>query len=56
MKDKTEIMRELQGLMDQYDTMPANSAFREILLAKIEMLGWVLNKKIKTYPGGEIAR
>ena len=56
MKDKTEILRELQMLMDQYDTMPANNAFREIILAKIEMLGWVLNKKIQTYPGGRIAR
>ncbi len=56
MKDKTEILRELNQLMEQYDILSPTDPIRQIVLAKINVLGWVLNKQIKTYPGGSLIR
>lgn len=56
MKDKAEILRELDRLMQEYDMLSPFDPVRQIVLAKINILGWVLNKKIKTYPGGNIER
>ena len=56
MKDKTEILQELNRLMEQYDILSPIDPTRSVLLAKINILGWVLNKTIKTYPGGKIER
>lgn len=56
MKDKAEILRELNRLMEQYDTLYPTDPMRQVVLAKINILGWVLNKTIKTYPGGKIVR
>lgn len=56
MKDKTEILQELNRLMEQYDILSPTDPIKPILLAKINILGWVLNKKIKTYPGGSLIR
>lgn len=56
MKDKAEILRELNRLMQEYDILSPTNPARQIVLAKINILGWVLNKPIKTYPGGQLER
>lgn len=56
MKDEFEISNELDRLMAEYDIMPAAHPMREIVMAQIKILGWVLNKNIQTFPGGHIQR
>lgn len=56
MKTAHEIESKMREMMESYDTLPCHHPMRNGLLEQIKLLGWVLDKKIQTRPGGYIAK
>lgn len=56
MKTAAEINAKVREMMELYDTLPCHHPMRNDLLEQIKLLGWVLDKKIQTHPGGAIAK